>query len=44
MIHRDITENELENNQDTLKKVIEKCPNDQDDEEKEKMHRMKMKM
>ena len=34
VIHRDITENELENIWDTLKKVIEEFPYDQDDEKK----------
>ena len=34
VIHRDINENEQENICDTLKKVIEECPDDQYDEKK----------
>ena len=36
VIHIDVTENEPETNWDTLKKVIEQLPDDQDDEQKEK--------
>ena len=36
LIQRDTTENETENNQDNLKKLIEACPDDQDYEEKTK--------
>ena len=43
VIHRDITENEPETNRDTLKKLIEEFPDDQDDEDKEKQYIMKMK-
>ena len=39
VIHRNVTENEPETNQDTLKKVIEECSYDQDDEDKEKNSR-----
>ena len=35
VIDRDVTENEPETNQDTLKKVIEEWPDNQDDEKKE---------
>ena len=35
VIHRDITENEPETNQDILKNLIEDFPDDQENEEKE---------
>ena len=44
VIHRYITENEPENNWNNLKKVIEEWPYYQDDEVKEKNHRMKIKV
>ena len=36
VIHRNTNENEPENNRDTLKKVIEEFPDDQDKKEKER--------
>ena len=44
VIHRYITENEPETNQYTLKKVIDECPDDQDDEQKEKQQIIKIKV
>ena len=44
VIHRDITENEPETNWDVLKKVIEECPDGQDEDKKEKLQRIKMKV
>ena len=37
VMHRDITENEPETNRNTSKKITEECPNDEDDETKEKI-------
>ena len=31
VLHRDMAKNEIETNWDTLKKLIEKCPDDLDD-------------
>ena len=44
VIHRNITENETETNQDTLNKEKEECPDDLYDEEGETKLRLKMKV
>ena len=44
VIHREITENEPGTNWDVLKKVIEECPDGQDEDKKEKLQRIKMKV
>ena len=43
-IHRDITEQETETNQDAMKMVIEEFLDVQDDDEKEKQLRIKIKV
>ena len=44
VIYRDITENKIETNRDTLKKLIEELLDDQDDEVNEEKQRMKIMM
>ena len=44
VIDREVTENKPETNRDTLKEVIEECPDNQDDDEEKELLRTKMKV